>query len=81
MILTIEAANALLEELRHRKEKEWFEFKKAKNDYLFEDLGRYFSAISNEANLKGIQFYALSKKENKILNIGTNRKAKLVLTK
>ncbi|NLI98213.1 transcriptional regulator [bacterium] len=35
------------------EETEWIEFKEAKNDYNFEDLGKYFSALSNEANLKG----------------------------
>ncbi|MEI6056793.1 MAG: ATP-binding protein, partial [Lentisphaerota bacterium] len=33
-------------------ETEWLEFKKAKNNYDFDDLGKYFSALSNEANLK-----------------------------
>src|SRR5207244_4384736 len=33
-------------------ETEWIEFKEAKNNYDFDDLGRYFSALSNEANLK-----------------------------
>lgn len=35
---------------------EWLEFKEAKRDFHFNDLGKYFSAISNEANLKGQQF-------------------------
>jgi ATP-dependent DNA helicase RecG len=34
-------------------EKEWVEFKEAKSNFDFDDLGRYFSALSNEANLKG----------------------------
>jgi ATP-dependent DNA helicase RecG len=34
-------------------ETELIEFKEAKNDYDFDNLGRYFSALSNEANLKG----------------------------
>jgi len=34
-------------------ETEWVEFKEAKNNLDFDDLGRYFSALSNEANLKG----------------------------
>jgi ATP-dependent DNA helicase RecG len=34
-------------------ETEVFEFKEAKNGYDFRKLGRYFSALSNEANLKG----------------------------
>ncbi|MDZ7579872.1 MAG: ATP-binding protein [Deltaproteobacteria bacterium] len=34
-------------------ETEWVEFKEAKNNFDFDDLGRYFSALSNEANLNG----------------------------
>lgn len=33
-------------------ETEWLEFKEAKNDFDFNKFGEYFSAISNEANLK-----------------------------
>jgi len=33
-------------------ETELVEFKEARNDYSFEKLGKYFSALSNEANLK-----------------------------
>ncbi len=33
-------------------ETEWVEFKEAKNSVPFNDLGCYFSALSNEANLK-----------------------------
>jgi ATP-dependent DNA helicase RecG len=33
-------------------ETEWVEFKEAKNSFDFDDLGKYFSALSNEANLK-----------------------------
>jgi len=32
-------------------ETEWIEFKEAKNDYGFDKTGKYFSALSNEANL------------------------------
>ena len=32
-------------------ETEWVEFKEAKNNYDFDDLGKYLSALSNEANL------------------------------
>lgn len=43
-----------LNELRRLPaETEVFEFKEAKNDYSFAKLGKYFSALSNEANLKG----------------------------
>nr|WP_303714082.1 RNA-binding domain-containing protein [Methanoculleus marisnigri] len=34
-------------------ETECIEFKEAKNDYGFDKIGRYFSALSNEANLYG----------------------------
>lgn len=34
-------------------ETEWVEFKEAKSNLHFDDLGQYFSALSNEANLKG----------------------------
>jgi len=43
-----------LEELRSSPgETEIVEFKEAKNGYDFNKLGKYFSALSNEANLKG----------------------------
>jgi ATP-dependent DNA helicase RecG len=35
-------------------ETEIFEFKSANNDYSFEKLGKYFSALSNEANLRSV---------------------------
>ncbi|MFZ2890317.1 ATP-binding protein [Sulfuricurvum sp.] len=34
-------------------ETEVLEFKEAKNNFDSNDLGKYFSALSNEANLKG----------------------------
>jgi len=37
-------------------ETEWVEFKEAKTSYDFNKLGRYFSALSNEANLKSKEF-------------------------
>ncbi len=44
---------AKLEELMNLpRETEWVEFKEAKSNFDFDDLGRYFSALSNEANLK-----------------------------
>ena len=36
-------------------EDEVVEFKQASNDYKQNEIGQYFSAISNEANLKGLQ--------------------------
>ena len=37
-------------------ENEIVEFKEAKSNYDFTKLGKYFSALSNEANLKGKPF-------------------------
>ena len=34
-------------------ETEWIEFKEARNNFDFDDIGRYFSGLSNEANLYG----------------------------
>lgn len=34
-------------------EVEWLEFKEAKDNFSFDELGKYFSALSNEANIKG----------------------------
>ena len=36
-------------------ENEVVEFKEAKSNYSFNDIGKYFSALSNEANLRGVQ--------------------------
>ena len=36
-------------------ETEVVEYKAAKQNYDFEDIGKYFSALSNEANLRGAE--------------------------
>lgn len=46
------ALNALLEGLIRTWENEVVEFKQADNDYSTNDIGKYFSALSNEANLR-----------------------------
>ena len=47
--------NQKLDELLATKfETEVIEFKEAKNDFSFEELGKYFSALSNEANLHNV---------------------------
>jgi ATP-dependent DNA helicase RecG len=43
---------AKLEDLLSRAESEVIEFKEAKSNYDFKKMGRYFSALANEANLK-----------------------------
>jgi len=53
MILTQEDLERKLQQLRSLPgETEIVEFKEANNNYDFNKLGRYFSALSNEANLK-----------------------------
>ncbi len=42
--------------LRYHHENEVVEFKKAENNFDFDDLGKYFSALSNEANLRSKEF-------------------------
>ena len=42
--------------LRYHHENEVVEFKKAENSFDFDDLGKYFSALSNEANLRDKDF-------------------------
>ena len=45
--------NKLDELLRLPAETEWVEFKEAKSNFDFDDLGKYLVALCNEANLKG----------------------------
>ena len=47
---------ALLESLRFNAENEVIEFKEAKVSFDIDDLGKYFSALGNEANLRGLDF-------------------------
>ncbi len=52
--MTITELKYVLQSLRNlTAENEIVEFKEAKNGYDFNKLGKYFSALSNEANLKG----------------------------
>ena len=46
----------ILENLMERWEHEIVEFKEAKGNYDTDKIGRYFSAISNEANLRQQQY-------------------------
>jgi ATP-dependent DNA helicase RecG len=55
--MTRDDIKSLLDEFRSLPaETEWVEFKEAKTKFDFDDLGKYFSALSNEANLKGKDF-------------------------
>ena len=55
-------------------ETECIEFKEAKNNFDFEKLGKYFSALSNEANLNNKDcarlIFGVEDKQRKI--VGTN---------
>lgn len=46
----------IFESLRFHYENETVEFKKAENNFDFDTLGKYFSALSNEANLHHHEF-------------------------
>ena len=46
----------VFKKLRYHHEDEVVEFKKAENNFDFDDLGKYFSALSNEANLRDKAF-------------------------
>lgn len=54
MVYSIEELTEKLHEMLRNKrfEDEVVEFKEAKNNYSFQDIGKYFSALSNEANLR-----------------------------
>jgi len=55
--MTIPELQYILADLRNLSaENEIIEFKEAKTGYDFNRLGKYFSALSNEANLKGKPF-------------------------
>jgi ATP-dependent DNA helicase RecG len=52
----VELLKQLDELLNFPHETEWLEFKEAKSDFDSRELGRYFSALANEANLKNQPF-------------------------
>ena len=57
--------------LRYHYENEVVEFKKAENSFDFDDIGKYFSALSNEANLRDKEFawlvFGVENKTRKII--------------
>ncbi len=70
--MTQEELKTLLDELRDLpSETEWIEFKEAKNTFHFDEIGKYFSALSNEANLNNQPFgwlvFGISDKTRKIV--------------
>lgn len=67
---------AIFHSLIQHKESEVVEFKKAENNFDFDDLGKYFSALSNEANLRDLPFawlvFGYDEKKHEI--VGTSYK-------
>ena len=66
----------IFQSLISHKESEVVEFKKAEKNFDFDDLGKYFSALSNEANLRGLDFawliFGYDEKKHEI--VGTSYK-------
>ena len=62
--------------ITNHSENEVVEFKKAEYNFDFDDLGKYFSALSNEANLRGLDFawLILGYDEKKHQLVGTSYK-------
>ncbi len=53
MIYTDEQLVAKIKEMISKFEDEVVEFKEARTNYSFKDIGKYFSALGNEANIRG----------------------------
>ena len=53
--MTTEDIKNKFNELRAVPESETIEFKEAKENFDFNNIGKYFSALSNEANLQGVR--------------------------
>ena len=64
----------VFEKLRYHHENEVVEFKKAENNFDFDDLGKYYSALSNEANLRSLDkawlVFGVHDKTNGLLQFG-----------
>ncbi|MBR0574383.1 MULTISPECIES: RNA-binding domain-containing protein [Pasteurellaceae] len=69
----------ILEDLLHNNESEVVEFKEAKNQFDTDKLGKYFSALSNEANLqnKKSAYVVLGIADNKAI-VGTTISDKVI---
>ena len=76
----MEEIKDVLFSLMKDNEKEYVEFKEAKNSFDFNELGKYFSALSNGANIMGKQYawliFGISDKNHEFVNTnyrkGTN---------
>ena len=55
--MNLDEVKILLDKFRKLpQETEWLEFKEARRSFSFEDLGKYFSALSNEARLQSVDY-------------------------
>ena len=67
-----EELSKILDELLLNFENECVEFKKAENNFDVDTLGKYFSALGNEANLKNKQYswivFGVDDKTHKLTN-------------
>lgn len=74
MYKTENELSKILEQILLKPENEYIEFKEAKDNFDIDKLGKYFSAISNEATLKEKQFgwiiFGVSDKTHQV--VGTN---------
>lgn len=72
MLKTNEELSDILRELIKNAENECVEFKRAQNSYDIDKLGKYFSAISNEATLSNKQYgwivFGIDDKTHKLIN-------------
>lgn len=77
----MEEIKKILLSLIKENEKEYVEYKEAKNNFDFNELGRYFSALSNGANLVGKQYawlvFGVSDKTHEFVNTNYRKGANL----
>ncbi len=73
MIYNPSELNAVLSSLLKHPENEVIEVKEARNNYHFNDIGQYFSALSNEANLhKKQEAWLIFGVDNNMSIVGSN---------
>ena len=65
----MEDYKAIFQQLITHVEQEVIEYKTAENQYDMNKLGKYFSALSNEANLRDVEFAWI------VLGVNNDRKA------
>lgn len=77
----MEEIKSILLSLIEKNENEYVEYKEAKNNFDFNELGRYFSALSNGANLQGKQYawliFGVSDKTHEFVNTNSRKGSNL----